>query len=87
MATSKSDTRPTNEQVEELLSLRADLQISRARRGAIAERVKQYEAKYGIKSRSIHAAINRGQLKETHEICRWIMDYDLLRRSRDGENG
>lgn len=51
------------------------------RRAELKSRIKQYEEKYKIKSRSIHAAIDRGELKETQDVCRWIMDYELLRRA------
>jgi hypothetical protein len=41
--------------------------------------VQHFEAKYGIASRDVHDAIDNGQLSETHEVVRWIMDYELLR--------
>ena len=66
----------------ELLSQRAGLVMSCQRRSELERRIKAYESRYGIKSRSVHAAIDRGDLKETHDVCRWIMDYDLLRRSK-----
>lgn len=66
----------------DLLRQRAALARSAQRRAELAAQVGEYERRHGIKSRSIHAAIERGDLKETQEVCRWIMDYDLLRRTR-----
>ncbi len=65
----------------ELLKQRASLVRSCQRRAELEARVKGYEQRYGIPSRSIHAAINRGELTETHDVCRWIIDYDRLRRT------
>lgn len=67
---------------DELLCRRAGLVSSRQRRSELENRVRGYEERYGIKSRSVHVAIDRGQLKETHEVCRWLMDYDLLKRTK-----
>ncbi len=67
----------------ELLRQRAALVKSDQRRAELAARVEGYEQRYGIKSRALHAAIDRGELKETQEVCRWIIDYDLLRRTKD----
>lgn len=79
----KAPSRATpRELANDLLCQRAALVKSAQRRAELAASVKRYEQGYGIKSRSIHAAINRGDLQETHEVCRWIMDYDLLRRTR-----
>ncbi len=72
----------TGKIVSDLLVQRQTLAQADQRRSELAAQVKAYESKYGIKSRSIHAAINRGQLKETQEVCRWIIDYDLLKRTK-----
>ncbi len=66
----------------DLLQQRHTLARSEKRQLELATQIKMYETKYGIKSRSIHAAIERGHLRETQEVCRWIMDYDLLKRTR-----
>jgi hypothetical protein len=47
-------------------------------------RVTEYEMTYGLRSDCVHDAIENGSLQETREICRWIMDLDLLRRLRAG---
>ncbi len=68
-----------------LLRQRAMLLAADERRAELEARVKGYERQFGIGSDSIHAAIERGDLKETHEVCRWIIDYDLLRRTQTSE--
>lgn len=52
------------------------------RRAELEARIKDYEARYRRPSDSIHDAIDRGEITETQEVCRWIMDYDVLQRSR-----
>lgn len=71
----------------ELLRQRAVLARADQRRAELAARVEGYERRYGIKSHAVHAAIDRGELKETQEVCRWIIDYDLLRRTKDCSAG
>ena len=45
-------------------------------------RVAMAERRYNLASDQIHAAIDAGKLEETLEVCNWIIDYDLLERSR-----
>ena len=66
--------------IDELLSQRAAVAQLDQRRAELRTRIQEYEAKYQLKSRSVHAAIERGELKETQEVCRWIMDYALFKR-------
>lgn len=82
MAAKKVGQGASRQLVEELLCQREGLLKSVQRRSELEARVKGYEERYGIASQSIHTAIDRGELKETHEVCRWIMDYDLLRRTK-----
>ena len=82
MAVKKASQATTRKLTTDLLFQRAALLKSNQRRSELTARVKGYETRYGIPSRSIHAAINRGQLKETQEVCRWIIDYDLLKRTK-----
>ena len=76
-----------SEITERLLAERAALQNSSQRRAKVrAEyqaRVQEFERKFGIASESIHIAIERGELKETQEVGRWIMDYEILQRARE----
>lgn len=82
MAPKTPAQRTSRKLANDLVRQRTALVKSNQRRSELAARVKGYEGRYGIKSRSVHAAINRGELKETQEVCRWIMDYDLLKRSK-----
>ncbi|MFT4038144.1 MAG: hypothetical protein QM692_08205 [Thermomicrobiales bacterium] len=44
-------------------------------------RVAAYEQQFGIPSCDIHRAIDAGELLETVDVCRWIMDYESLVRA------
>lgn len=44
-------------------------------------RVQAYERQFEIRSCDIHRAIDSGELTETAEVCRWIVDYDVLVRA------
>jgi hypothetical protein len=46
----------------------------------IRERVRQHEQRYNILSQDVHRAIDEGVLRETHEVCQWILDYNILVR-------
>ena len=47
----------------------------------LRSRVQAYERQFNIRSGDIHRAIDAGELRETSDICRWIMDYDVLVRA------
>ncbi len=47
-------------------------------RPALLARIAEYERRYGISSGDLGDAIDRGELEETFEITRWLIDYDLL---------
>jgi hypothetical protein len=49
---------------------------------ALDAEVRAQEARYGIASDDIHAAIEDGRLVETGDVCDWLMDYELLERAR-----
>lgn len=51
-------------------------------RAELEARVKRYEVHYKFESHAVHDAIDRGQLIENDEVCRWLIDYDLLTRTR-----
>lgn len=51
------------------------------RRSGLQARVTDRERQYAIKSEHVHDAIRSGRLKESQEVCDWIMDYELLQRS------
>lgn len=82
MAAEAPNRTAPNKLARTLLSERAAFLKAQRYRAEIETRIKGYEARYGIKSRFVHAAINRGELTENQEVCRWLLDYDLLKRSK-----
>lgn len=64
-----------------LLNQRAAVAKAHRHRADIESRVKRYEARYGIASAAVHAAIDRGELTEDQDVCRWLIDYDRLKRT------
>jgi hypothetical protein len=67
---------------EELLRQSDVLRRHSAHIATLEARVAEAESRYNISSDQIHAAIDDGTLEETAEVCNWIIDYDLLKRSR-----
>ena len=57
---------------------RHDPELMKSNQATIVARVKAYEERYGMKSNEIHDAIDRGDLNETHDVCRWIIDLERL---------
>lgn len=47
----------------------------------VTDRVQAMEHQYGIASADIHTAIEAGEIRETLDVCNWIMDYEILKRS------
>ena len=47
---------------------------------ALRDRITQNEARYGVVSGDVHQAIDDGRLEETHDVCKWLIDIDLLER-------
>lgn len=47
----------------------------------VMDRVQAMEQRYGIASADIHSAIEAGEIRETLDVCNWIMDYEILKRS------
>lgn len=54
---------------------RAALLVAELRR-----QVANYEARYGRLATEAHAAIDRGELEETVDVCRWLIADDQLKR-------
>lgn len=46
----------------------------------VVDRVQAMEHQHGIASADIHAAIEAGEIRETLDVCNWIMDYEILKR-------
>lgn len=59
----------------------ATLRRVQSRRETLRARVESYEARFGIPSDEIHAAIDDGRLVESDEVCDWIIAHDVLQRS------
>ena len=51
-------------------------------RAEIVAQVRTYERRYEMRSRDVAGAIDRGEIRETHEVCRWLIYHDLLERTR-----
>ena len=49
---------------------RAEVASQGERRVELLRQIHDYEVWFGIDSSSVHLAIERGELKETHEVCR-----------------
>ena len=79
MARAMERTRPTE---DDLLALATDAEQGERNLAALIERIAGYEARFGIPSSEVHQAIDRGELRETLDVCHWLIDYDLLRRAQ-----
>ncbi len=67
-------------QWEELEREREVLERHYRRLADLRANIAACEEKYGITSDQIHDAIENRELQETLEVCRWIMDYERLKR-------
>lgn len=66
----------------ELLCQSDVLRRHAAQIATLEARVALAECRYNLSSDQIHAAIDAGTLEETPDVCNWIIDHDLLERSR-----
>jgi hypothetical protein len=66
----------------ELLRQRNVLLRHRETTSVLASRVADYEKYYEMVSSEIHDAIENGTLEETAEVCDWIINDELVSRSR-----
>ena len=65
--------------------LRVDRVHARSARTAqreLAARIRRYERQYGVCSSRLHVAIDAGEITETADVTRWLIDYSLLPRVR-----
>lgn len=78
--TATKTTRPT---VEELIAqFEVDGKneaLMRQRHQDVVDRVHAYEQKYGMTATEAHQAIERRELQETHEVCKWLIDDASLK--------
>mgnify|MGYP001324480370 CR=1 FL=1 len=66
-----------------LMIQREALRTAAEYRKTLAAEVHAYECRYGVSSDDVHAAIDRGELEETHDDAKWIMAYESLRAMCD----
>ena len=43
-------------------------------------RMRGFESRYELRSDQVEAELEAGRLRETHEICEWLMDIHTVRR-------
>lgn len=79
MATTEIE-RASRESIARVLAGRENAPSSAAARIDLERRIAAYEARFGIESDHLAAAIDRGDLDESLDICNWLMDLALLRR-------
>ena len=87
MITAKTN-RPTVEEIlQDLEAQRNNPELQRQYRRDLEATVKAYEEKYGMTGSEAHEAIERRELRETLEVCDWLMDDAALKRAkaRDAE--
>lgn len=53
---------------------------------AVRRRLAKYEHRYECRSEDVSRLINEGKMRETSEVCSWLMDWHLLRRVDDTRN-
>jgi hypothetical protein len=79
MANAKSNDR-TEALIESVKQQRTVLADAARRRSDLERRIDHYERKYGVASNALRTEIHAGRMRETQEVCHWLIDYDLLRR-------
>lgn len=67
---------------DQLLAERDVIERYFQQRNALQSRVRAYEEKFGISSTEVHEAIESGQLQETLEVTKWIIDFERLSRAK-----
>lgn len=86
--TATETTRPTVEEIlADLDAQRNNPELQRQRRADLEARVRAYEVKYGMTATEAHEAIDRRELRETLDVCKWLMDDASLERSKAREAG
>lgn len=79
------------ETVEDLIARldaeRNDSELMSRRYQELVDRIRAYEVKYGMTASDAHEAIERRELRETLEVCDWLMDahrFEHIKASRAG---
>lgn len=70
-------TRSKRETVDELMARfeaeGKDEALMLRRHQELVDRVHGYEQKYGMTAAEAHEAIERRELRETHDVCKWLI--------------
>lgn len=70
---------------EQLLAEQAVIERYLDSVSALEAQILAYEQKYGIPSSEVHEAIESGQLRETLEVCNWLLDIEMLEWNKTGD--
>lgn len=68
------------ERARALIEQQSTLTNARIHRQELQDRIREFEVRYRLRSEDVPAAIGRGELDETLEVCDWMIDFDLLQR-------
>lgn len=49
----------------------------------LRDEIRQYEARYELRSVDLEAALKRGDIRETAEVAQWVIAYRTLRGLTD----
>ncbi|HET9661464.1 MAG TPA: hypothetical protein VFP05_14095 [Thermomicrobiales bacterium] len=82
MATTKPPTPSLQSQTDQLLADHAAVVRYIEFMRTLQARVLAYEAQFGIPSSEIHEAIDDGRLRETFDVTKWIMDFEMLSQAK-----
>jgi len=70
-------TGTTRETVDELIARhvadRNNPELMRSRQQELVDEIRSYELKYGMTAAEAHAAIDRRELRETQDVCHWLI--------------
>jgi hypothetical protein len=80
MAPPAKNSMTPSELAEALIRQRQVLQNHYAMLRNLRARIAANEAHYGLPSAEVHQAIDDGRIEETHQVCKWLIDIDLLER-------
>ena len=78
----RTDRLSADEMAREILSQQAVLHEYAVHLRSLQSRITAFEKKYSLPSDRIHEAIENGELRETNEVCEWIMTVELLERNQ-----
>lgn len=80
MVAARNPSDQATERARLLIEQQATLTNARIHRQELEDRIHELEVRYRFRSEDVPAAIGRGELEETLEVCDWMIDFDLLQR-------